>query len=104
MRSDQIHVTATIGTRPSLCLGCRAPAKTAPQGPVYVNLDAGMEEARPRDLAGYLRERGFAAVVIEDACRAIDAGGSLAAARQAFSHRHRTRSSAGVSGFGRSLR
>jgi hypothetical protein len=43
-------------------------------------------------------------VVIEDACRAIDAGGSLAAARQTFSHRHRTRSSAGVSGFGRSLR
>jgi nicotinamidase/pyrazinamidase len=66
----------------------------------------------PTGLAGYLRERGlarvflvglaldfcvrysaedahrcgFATVVIDDACRAIDVGGSLAAARQAFSH------------------
>jgi nicotinamidase/pyrazinamidase len=29
---------------------------------------------------------GFEVVVVEDACRAIDVGGSLSATRQAFSH------------------
>jgi nicotinamidase/pyrazinamidase len=69
------------------------------------------DHATPTGLGGYLRERGFkrvylvglaldvcvrysaedahrcglAAVVIEDACRGIDVGGSMAAARQAFS-------------------
>src|SRR5262245_13514232 len=68
------------------------------------------DHTTPTGLAGYLRERGFkraflvglaldvcvrysaedaqrcglAAMVIEDACRAIDVGGSMAAARQAF--------------------
>jgi nicotinamidase/pyrazinamidase len=68
------------------------------------------DRATPTGLAGYLRERGFSrvflaglaldfcvrysaedarrcgfeAVVVEDACRAIDMGGSLEAARRAF--------------------
>ena len=69
------------------------------------------DRTTPTGLAGYLRERGFKraflvglaldvcvrytaedarrcgleALVIEDACRGIDVGGSMAAARQAFS-------------------
>jgi nicotinamidase/pyrazinamidase len=69
------------------------------------------DRTTPTGLAGYLRERGFRraflvglaldvcvrysaedahrcgleALVIEDACRGIDVGGSMAAARQAFS-------------------
>jgi nicotinamidase/pyrazinamidase len=68
------------------------------------------DRATPTGLGGYLRERGFtrvvlvglaldfcvrysaedahrggfAAVVVEDACRAIDLGGSLAAARESL--------------------
>lgn len=71
------------------------------------------DRATPTGLGGYLRERGltrvflagltfdycvrysaedaqdlgFEAVIIEDACRAIDTGGSLAAARRSFSQR-----------------
>ena len=70
------------------------------------------DHTTPTGLAGYLRERGlarvfvvglaldfcvrysaedahrcgFAVVVVEDACRGIDMGGSMDAARQAFAH------------------
>jgi nicotinamidase/pyrazinamidase len=70
------------------------------------------DHTTPTGLAGYLRERGlarvflaglaldfcvrysaedahrcgFEVVVVEDACRAIDLGGSLAATRRAFAH------------------